>query len=207
MMNRAGFRYPGQTELVAALAGGKLKPTMMLVAGNFRVALATVHVPLARVASLISRELIVRKLSAVHESLRSDFGIRRPAIAVLGVNPHAGERGLLGREELRHIGPALKIARARKIDAAGPFPADGFFATGAQGGYDAVLAMYHDQGLIPLKMSGFDVGVNFSSGLSVVRTSPDHGTAYALAGRGKANPRSMIEAIALAVRISRNRGR
>ena len=204
IMNRAGFRYPGQTEMVAALSG-TLKPTMMLIAGSFRVALATVHLPLAKVASSLSRELIVRKLKAVHESLRSDFGISKPSIAVLGLNPHAGEHGLLGREEIRFIAPALRIARARKIDAEGPFPADGFFANGSHTRYDAVLAMYHDQGLIPLKMSGFDIGVNFSSGLNLIRTSPDHGTAYELAGTGRANPRSMIEAISLAVTIARNR--
>jgi 4-hydroxythreonine-4-phosphate dehydrogenase len=204
VMNRAGFRYPGQTEMIAEYAGEK-KPTMMLIAGKFRVALATVHLPLARVASTITSELILRKLRAVDSTLRKDLGIRRPAIAILGVNPHAGENGLLGSEERSKLAPALTSARRAGIRVDGPFPADGFFATQSHTRYDAVLAMYHDQGLIPLKMSGFDIGVNFSSGLDIVRTSPDHGTAYALAGKSRANPGSLIAAIRLAVEIVRNR--
>ncbi len=204
VMNRAGFRYPGQTEMVAEYSGGDT-PTMILIAGSFRVALATVHLPLARVASSLSTKLLTGKLRALNASLKLDFGIPRPRIAVLGLNPHAGEQGLLGNEEKSFISPAVASVKRRRILAEGPFPADGFFARHAHRNYDAILAMYHDQGLIPLKMSGVDIGVNFSSGLPVVRTSPDHGTAFGLAGKGKANPGSMIEAIKLAVAITRNR--
>ena len=203
-MNRAGYRYPGQTEMVAELSGGGT-PVMMLIAGSFRVALTTVHVPLSRVASRISSKLIAGRLSSMSLTLTNDFGIRRPRIAVLGLNPHAGENGLIGNEERKIIMPAIRRARGDRIDATGPFPADAFFGTKQHEAFDAVLAMYHDQGLIPLKMSGFHKGVNFSSGLPIIRTSPDHGTAYELAGTGKANPGSMIAAIKLAVFIHHHR--
>jgi len=134
-----------------------------------------------------------------------DFGIASPAIAVLGLNPHAGESGLLGPEERATIAPALRRARRRNIRAEGPFPADAFFGTHAYARYDAVLAMYHDQGLIPVKLKGFRVGVNVSVGLPIVRTSPDHGTAFDIAGKGVADPSSMLEAIRLAVSIIRHR--
>lgn len=203
-MARAGFHYPGQTEMVASLSGSS-KATMILLAGDFRVGLATVHLPLRDVAGSITRALLEGKLGALHTALKKDFGIRRPRIAVLGLNPHAGERGLLGTEEKGKVSPAIDRARRRGIRAEGPFAADGFFGTHAHREYDAVLAMYHDQGLIPLKMSGFQLGVNYSAGLSIVRTSPDHGTAFRIAGKGIANPSSMIEAIKLAVSIIRRR--
>ncbi len=205
-MNNAGYRFPGQTEMVAQLAG-RAKPMMMMVAGTFRVALATVHLPLKEVSRALSASLIVRKLSILNSALIDDFGIRRPRVAVLGLNPHAGEGGLFGNEETRIISPALGRARRSGIIADGPFPSDGFFGTHSHARYDAVLAMYHDQGLIPLKMAGFDIGVNYSAGLPIVRTSPDHGTAYAIAGKGVANHRSMLEAIRLAVAITKNRRR
>jgi 4-hydroxythreonine-4-phosphate dehydrogenase len=205
-MVKAGFHYPGQTELVASLSG-KSRPTMMLLAGNFRMALATVHFPLKKVASRISRGLIADRLTSLDHTLRNDFRIRKPKIAVLGLNPHAGEFGMLGNEEMRFISPAIRNVVKKGIRAEGPFPADGFFGMQMHHEYDAILAMYHDQGLIPLKMSGFHLGVNFSSGLPVVRTSPDHGTAFAIAGKGRANPGSMIEAIKLAVTIIHNRNK
>ncbi len=151
--------------------------------------------------------MILAKLKVVNASLRTDFGIASPSIAVLGLNPHAGEKGRLGREEERIIGPALERARRMGIHARGPFPADGFFGSGSHRSYDAVLAMYHDQGLIPLKLTGFESGVNFTAGLPIVRTSPDHGTAFDIAGKGLANPGSMIEAIRLAVSVIGNRQR
>jgi len=205
-MARGGFHYPGQTEMLAEFCG-RPRVAMMLVANSFRVALATVHLPLRDVGRKISTDRILEKLAVVHRSLRIDFNIRSPKIAVLGVNPHAGENGLLGTEEKKILIPALRKARGEKIDAAGPFPADGFFGRHAFKGYDAVLAMYHDQGLIPLKMAGFSLGVNYSAGLPIVRTSPDHGTAFDIAGKGIADPSSMIAAITLAVSIIRNRRR
>lgn len=203
-MFRSGYRFPGQTEMLAKRTGAR-NVAMMLVAGNLRVALATVHLPIKDVSRALTTAHIVRKLKVVHDSLRIDFAIRSPRIAVLGLNPHAGERGHIGKEDERQIRPAITRARRMKIRAEGPFPADGFFGSGAHKAYDAVLAMYHDQGLIPFKLMGFTTGVNFSAGLPIVRTSPDHGTAFDIAGKGKADPGSMIAAIRLAASIARNR--
>lgn len=203
-MRMAGFRFPGQTEMLLELSGGE-RVAMMLVAGSFRVGLATVHHPLKDVSRHLTTARIVEKLAIIDAALRQDFGIRAPRIAVLGLNPHAGENGILGNEEKTVIRPALKAALRRRILAEGPFPADAFFGMQAFRRYDAVLAMYHDQGLIPLKLHGFRIGVNVSAGLPIVRTSPDHGTAFDIAGKGVADPTSMIEAIALAVSIVRNR--
>jgi len=203
-MIAARYSYPGQTEMVSALSGHS-SATMMLVAGEFRIGLATVHIPVSHISQHITTRLIVDRLLALHRTLIDDFNIRSPKIAVLGLNPHAGEQGVLGKEELTIIGPAITRARLKHIRAEGPFPADGFFGTQSHRKYDAVLAMYHDQGLIPLKMSGFDIGVNYSAGLPIVRTSPDHGTAYSIAGKGIASARSMIEAIRLASKIIHNR--
>ena len=205
-MSLAGYRYSGQTEMLSELTKSN-RVAMMLVAGDLRVGLATVHVPLSNVHKKISKQTIAEKLSVIHLSLRRDFGIKSPNIAVLALNPHAGENGMIGEEEKKYIVPVLRSMQKKKIYADGPFPADGFFGTHAYTKYDAVLAMYHDQGLIPLKMLGFDIGVNFSAGLPIVRTSPDHGTAFDIAGKGIANPRSMIEAIKLAVTIVKNRKR
>lgn len=203
-MAKAGSQFPGQTELLAELTGTP-RVTMVLLAGTFRVGLATIHCPLKQVPQSLSRNLISEKISTIHASLRGDFGISSPSIAVLGLNPHAGEGGLLGREEIDTIIPAVRLARKRSIRVEGPFPADGFFGSRAFESYDAILAMYHDQGLIPLKLEGFARGVNFTAGLRIVRTSPDHGTAAAIAGKGIADPASLIEAIKLAVNILRNR--
>ncbi len=205
-MFRSGYRYPGQTEFLAKRSGSR-ESAMMLVAGGFRIALATVHLPLKWVSKALTVDLIMQKLRVIDTSLRRDFAIKRPKIALLGLNPHAGESGHIGTEEIFTIRPAIERARRNGIRADGPFPADGFFGAAAFRSYDAVLAMYHDQGLIPLKMTAFSSGVNFTSGLPIVRTSPDHGTAFDIAGRGVADPGSMIEAIKLAASVIKNRGR
>lgn len=203
-LNLGGYLYPGQTEMFGALCRSR-SYAMMLIAGKFRVGLATIHVPLRRVAQIINKQIIVEKLRVMYTSLRCDFHLHSPRIAVLGLNPHAGENGMIGSEEHHSIVPSLQTLRRKNMRIDGPFPADGFFGTHAYRSYDAVLAMYHDQGLIPLKMVGFKKGVNFTAGLPIVRTSPDHGTAYDIAGKKNADPSSMIEAIKLAVVIANNR--
>lgn len=202
----AGYNFPGQTEMLAMLTRSD-DVTMMLIAGTFRVALATVHIPVRSVAESLTVERIVSRLATVDRALRTDLGVAAPRIAVLGLNPHAGENGAIGTEEKTVVIPAIERAAARGIACEGPFPADGFFGAGSHKGYDAVLAMYHDQGLIPLKMAGFDEGINFSAGLNIVRTSPDHGTAVGIAGKGTADPGSMKAAIRLAVSIAHQRKR
>jgi 4-hydroxythreonine-4-phosphate dehydrogenase len=205
-LHLAGWKFPGQTEMLAART--KTKNVMMMLLGHeLRVGLTTVHLPLKDVSRTISRRLILERLETMYSSLKRDFAIRAPKIGILGLNPHAGENGHLGHEEKQIILPAIRIARSKRINVEGPFPADAFFGTHAYRNYDATLAMYHDQGLIPLKMKSFEVGVNYSAGLPVVRTSPDHGTAFDIAGDGVANPSSMIEAIKLAVTIAGNRKR
>ncbi|MEW5799009.1 MAG: 4-hydroxythreonine-4-phosphate dehydrogenase PdxA [Bacteroidota bacterium] len=200
----AGYNFPGQTEMLAMLTRSE-RVTMMLLTKTMRVALATVHVPLKKVPENIFLDRLVEKVETVNVSLKNDLGVASPTIAVLGLNPHAGENGAIGMEEKEVIIPAIKKAVEKGINTTGPFPADGFFASGAYKSYDAILAMYHDQGLIPLKMSGFDEGVNFSAGLKIIRTSPDHGTAFDIAGKGIANPGSMISAIHLASSIVQRR--
>lgn len=199
-MVKAGYNYPGQTEMLAHLSNAP-RVAMMLVADSFRVALATVHVPLHRVSSVLTRLRLTQTLSIVGTSLMTDFALQRARIAVLGLNPHAGEHGLIGTEEQRIITPAIRSFKMKGVEVAGPFPADGFFGAGMHHKFDAVVAMYHDQGLIPLKMQGFNCGVNYSAGLPIVRTSPDHGTAFDLAGKNIADPGSMIHAIQLAASI------
>jgi 4-hydroxythreonine-4-phosphate dehydrogenase len=203
-MYAAGFRSTGHTEMLSALCKTR-KLAMILVAGDFRVGLTTVHEPLRLVNSFITESLVLEKIGVLHNSMKRDFGIRSPRIAILGINPHAGENGLIGEEEKQYIMPAIRTARSKRMDVAGPFPADGFFGRGTQRHFDAVLAMYHDQGLIPLKMSGFHKSVNFTAGLPIVRTSPGHGTAFEIAGKDLADASSMIEAIKLAVMIAKNR--
>ncbi|MBP6671910.1 MAG: 4-hydroxythreonine-4-phosphate dehydrogenase PdxA [Bacteroidetes bacterium] len=200
----AGYNFPGQTEMLAMLTRSD-RVTMMLLSSTMRVALATVHIPIRKVSENLFIDRIVEKLDTVSTSLKNDLGIAKPSIAVLGLNPHAGENGAIGTEEREVIIPAIKKAQEKGINAVGPFPADGFFATRSYKNYDAILAMYHDQGLIPLKMSGFDEGVNFSAGLKIIRTSPDHGTAFDIAGKNMANPGSMTAAIELAASIIEQR--
>jgi 4-hydroxythreonine-4-phosphate dehydrogenase len=202
-LHAGGYDFPGHTEMIASITGGE--PMMVLMTEGLRVALVTIHVPLVRVPSLITRSLVRSRLGQVERMLRRDFGCGAPTIAVLGLNPHAGEGGAIGTEEIETIGPALAEARAAGIAADGPLPADGFFARFVPGRYDAVLAMYHDQGLIPLKFFARGGGVNFTADLPIVRTSPDHGVAYGIAGQGIAEERSTVEAITAAVEIARRR--
>ncbi len=203
-ISRAGFKDPGHTEFIAHRTGCK-DYTMMMISDNLRVGLVTGHIPIWDVPKGVTRAAILEKIHVISACLRHDFGIQRPKIAVLGLNPHAGEGGVLGREEMESIVPAVQDACDEGALVFGPFPADGFFAIGAYRLYDAVLAMYHDQGLVPFKTLAFESGVNYTAGLPIVRTSPDHGTAYNIAGEGKASPGSMRSAIYLAVDIARRR--
>ena len=203
-LHKGGVRFPGHTEMLQRLTGAK-HVAMILVSKTMCVGLVTIHVPIKRVSSLLTRKLIRDRIEVVHRALVSDWRISNPKIAVLGLNPHAGEAGDIGTEDKRIIAPVVKSLAGAKMNIKGPFPADGFFARYWPGDYDAIIAMYHDQGLIPLKMSAQGRAVNVSAGLPIVRTSPDHGTAFDIAGKGIADPGSMIEAIKLAVRIAKNR--
>jgi 4-hydroxythreonine-4-phosphate dehydrogenase len=200
------FHFPGHTEYLAAKCG--IDPDMVLmlmISEGLRVGVATGHIPLANVPAAITPELIVQKLGIMQQSLKYDFGIRKPRIAVLGLNPHAGDEGLLGTDEIERILPAIQKANDMGITAMGPYPADGFFASGNFAKFDAILAMYHDQGLIPFKTLAGETGVNFTAGLPIVRTSPAHGTAFAIAGLNEANEESFRHAIYAAIDIVRNR--
>jgi 4-hydroxythreonine-4-phosphate dehydrogenase len=196
---RAGFPFPGHTEFLAELAGlAASDAVMMLVAGDLKVVPVTIHIPLKEVISALTQDLIVKTLVTTARDLTRYFGVARPRIAVTGLNPHAGEDGGMGREEIDIIMPAIAAARAQGLDVTGPYPADTLFHAAARATYDTAVAMYHDQALIPFKTLAFDTGVNTTLGLPFVRTSPDHGTAFALAGTGKASPCSLIEALRLA---------
>lgn len=201
-MQEAGFNYPGHTEYLGEKLGGK--PLMLLCANDLKVAVVTGHLALKDVPQYITTENVFSKIEQLHSSLIKDFGIRKPKIAVLGLNPHAGENGKMGNEEELAIIPAIKKAK-EKMFVQGPYSADGFFGNNTQSQFDAVLAMYHDQGLIPFKTLAFDNGVNFTAGLNFVRTSPDHGTAYEIAGKQIADPSSFKEAIFLAIDVYKNR--
>ncbi|HYF04362.1 MAG TPA: 4-hydroxythreonine-4-phosphate dehydrogenase PdxA [Patescibacteria group bacterium] len=205
-LQSVGWNFPGQTEMMAHAAGAQ-NPMMILCSGRLRVALATVHIPLKNVAASLFKEKIVEKISALFKTLKADFSTSNPKIAVLGLNPHAGESGGIGSEEIDIIQPAIAEAFKNGIDVDGPHPADGFFAHGAFKNYDGVLAMYHDQGLIPLKLIAGGAGVNVTAGLPIVRTSPDHGTAYGIAGKDVAKGTSTAEAIQLAIEIVESRER
>ncbi len=198
------FNFPGHTEYLQQ-RDEAAESLMFLISEQIRVGVVTGHIPLAQVPQSITSEKILTKLKLMENSLRNDFWIRKPKIAVLGLNPHASDNGLIGQEEQQVIIPAIEEARANDILAFGPYPADGFFANAAYKQFDAVLAMYHDQGLIPFKQLAFEDGVNFTAGLSFVRTSPDHGTAYDIAGKNKASERSFREALFSALHIVRNR--
>ena len=197
-MQQAGFGFPGHTEyLESEFSAGK---SLMIMVGNddLRVAVATGHIPLKNVANSISPTIIQNKIALFHDTLTRDFGITGPMIAVLGLNPHAGDGGAIGNEESVTIRPAIEVMKERGIDVMGPYSADGFFGSGEYKKFDGILAMYHDQGLVPFKTLAFGGGVNFTAGLKIVRTSPDHGTALQLAGKGQASPDSFIEACFLA---------
>lgn len=202
-MNLAGHDYPGHTELLAELTGCD-DFVMMLAGAKLRVALVTIHEPLATVPQLISFERVFATIVTTAREV-SRYFVRQPRIAVLSLNPHAGEGGMFGDQEQRVIAPAIQAAREHGIDASGPHSADTLFHFAVQGGYDAVVCMYHDQGLIPLKLLHFDDGVNITLGLPLIRTSVDHGTAYNLAGRGLANPASMKAAILTAAAMATHR--
>jgi 4-hydroxythreonine-4-phosphate dehydrogenase len=200
VINDAGIPFSGHTEYLAARTGSEL-PVMMLAAGELRVALATTHLPLRAVPDAITRPRLERVIETLHRELGQRFGIARPRILVCGLNPHAGEAGHLGREEIEIIGPALEALRGRGMDLAGPLPADTLFTPRHLEGADAVLAMYHDQGLPVLKYAGFGKAVNITLGLPLIRTSVDHGTALDLAGSGRADAGSLYEAVVCAARM------
>ena len=199
------FTFPGHTEYLEASIGDGDKALMILFSDKIRVALVTTHVPVSRIGEYITKEAVLDKLFAFNRSLKSDFGIVRPRIAVLSLNPHAGDGGLLGKEEQEVIAPAIAEAVEKKVVAFGPYAADGFFGNEMYKHFDGVLAMYHDQGLAPFKTIAMESGVNFTAGLPYVRTSPDHGTGYDIAGKNEANEQSMREAIYAAIDIYRNR--
>lgn len=201
------FHFPGHTEYIQERIGEGAEALMILMDGMLRVALVTTHLPLKDIAGAVTQENIEKKLRVLNASLKRDFQISKPRIAVLALNPHAGDGGLLGREEEEVIKPAMKTAETENILCFGPFAADGFFGSRAYEQYDGVLAMYHDQGLAPFKALAMADGVNFTAGLPVVRTSPAHGTAYDLAGQGKADPASFRQSIYTAIDILRHRKR
>lgn len=210
VLYKAGFTFPGHTEYLGELTRdhditGPRGPVMMLMGGGLRVALATVHVPLKEAAVQLDTNSIIRTARVMHSALIQNFGIAAPRIALTGLNPHAGENGALGREEIEIINPAASALRGMGIDATDAQPADTLFHAEAREGYDAVLAMYHDQGLIPVKTLDFHGGVNITLGLPIVRTSPDHGTAFNIAGQGIARPDSLIAAIKAARDIADQR--
>ena len=205
-IQKAGYDVPGHTEFLAEKT--ETEDFMMILANkNLRVGLATIHVPLSAVPSLITQKSLVRHLSILDRSLKRDFGRSSPKIAVFGLNPHAGDGGVIGTEEIDIIKPAVIHAQHNGIEADGPFAADGFFGNRMQNRYDAILAMYHDQGLIPFKALTFGTGVNFTAGLPIIRTSPDHGTAFDIAGQNKADHRSFESAFLLAVQMAGNKNR
>jgi 4-hydroxythreonine-4-phosphate dehydrogenase len=204
------LKYPGHTQLLAHLAsrhfqGRVFHPVMMLASDELKVVPTTVHIPLREVPAALTRELLVATMRIAAASLRTDFGIAAPRLAVAGLNPHAGEDGLIGPEEAAVIGPAIAELAAEGVLVTGPFPADTLFHAQARAGYDVAIAMYHDQALIPIKTLAFDHAVNVTLGLPFVRTSPDHGTAFARAGTGSARPGSFIAALRLAVELGRRR--
>jgi len=198
------FSFSGHTEYLKSKA--RIDEVLMFMIGEtMRIGIATGHVPLSAVPGLITVDLLMRKMRLMDQSLTLDFGIRRPRIAVLGLNPHAGDNSLLGKEEEEIINPAIQQAKKEGILAFGPFPCDGFFGAGSFSKFDGVLAMYHDQGLTPFKVMSFDTGVNFTAGLPFIRTSPVHGTAFQIAGKGEASENSFRQAIYLACDILKNR--
>ena len=197
------FNFPGHTDFLAQEFDSQA--LMFLVHADLRVALVTDHVPVKDIAKHITADRIESKLKAVAHSLQQDFGIPNPHIAVLGLNPHAGDQGVIGKEEINTLSPLLQSIDVDKVEVNGLFSADAFFGSKSYKNYDAILAMYHDQGLIPFKTLSFGQGVNFTAGLSVVRTSPDHGTAFAIAGKGEADPESFAQAVQAAIEIVERR--
>jgi len=204
-LHQAGFEFPGHTEYLAALAannGQAPHPVMMLASDILKVVPATIHIPLKDVPEALTQDLLAKTIAITEREMRQRFGIARPRIAVSGLNPHAGEDGTLGCEETDTIASAIAAARHAGLDVSGPYPADTLFHAAARERYDVAICMYHDQALVPFKTLAFEDGVNVTLGLPFVRTSPDHGTAFDIAGTGKVNPRSLIEALRLADAMS-----
>ena len=205
-LTAAGFPHPGHTEYLGEIAGTGVPPVMMLASADLRVVPVTVHEALARAIARLTPVMIVGTARIAARALREEFGIAAPRLAVAGLNPHAGEGGTMGREEIDIVAPAIATLRAEGIDARGPMPPDSMFTALARPTYDAAICLYHDQALIPIKTLDMAGGVNVTLGLSIVRTSPDHGTALDIAGTGRADPSSLIAAIRLAAELARARG-
>ena len=203
-INGAGYSFSGHTELLAHLVQAS-SVAMMFLGPKWKIVLVTTHLPLKEVSKWITKHRVLSRIRMTEEGLKKYFGITHPRIAVLGLNPHCGEEGLLGEEERMEIIPAIAEAKSQGLEVEGPFPADSFFDLSSHSIFDAVISMYHDQGLIPVKMSAFEEAVNFTLGLPFVRTSVGHGTAYDIAGRGLANPTNLIKAIFLASKISKSK--
>jgi len=205
-MKLANFPFPGHTEYLTQELSTS-SSLMLMVHDDLRVGVVTNHLPIREVADAITKELILRKLHILNETLKMDFGVERPTIAVLGLNPHAGDGGVIGKEDDELVRPAVVEAKKSGMVVMGPYPSDGFFGSGMYAKFDAVLAMYHDQGLIPFKTLSFGKGVNYTAGLSGIRTSPDHGTAYDIAGKNEADPASFRQALFMAIDAARQRKR
>ncbi len=203
-MKLASFDYPGHTEFFTENLGKK-DSLMMMVSDNIRIALASNHIPISKVSEVLTKEKLIHKLKILNRSLIEDFGIAKPVIAVLGLNPHAGDNGVIGTEEDEIIRPVIIEAKKNGVHAVGPFAADGFFGSNKFSKVDGILAMYHDQGLVPFKALTFGTGVNFTAGLPIVRTSPDHGTGFDIAGKNEADESSFRQALYLALDLARNR--
>lgn len=204
VIQSADFDFPGHTEFLQKIDEAE-DVLMLMLSEEARIGVVTGHIPLKEVANQLNTDLILKKITLLNKSLKEDFGIRKPKIAVMGLNPHAGDNGLLGKEEIEIIEPAIKQAKSIEILAFGPYPADGFFGSSKHKDFDGVIAMYHDQGLIPAKQFSFGEGVNFTAGLSIVRTSPDHGTAFEIAGEGTADEGSLRNAMYKAIDIVKQR--
>lgn len=205
-IRNAGFNFPGHTEYLTKEAEAN-DSLMFMISDELKVGVVTGHIPLEKVKTSVTKELILRKANLMFRSLKNDFGIAKPKIALLGLNPHAGENGELGKEEIDVVGPAIEALKQKGVLAYGPYPADGFFGSNTFTKFDGVLAMYHDQGLIPFKALTFSKGVNYTAGLNVIRTSPDHGTAFDIAGKGAVNASSFKEALYKALDIVKVRSR
>jgi len=203
-INQAGYSFPGHTELLGHLSQSS-QVAMMFLGSKWKIVLVTTHLPLKDVSASITASRILSILRLADEGIKKYFGISHPKMAVLGLNPHCGEEGLLGEEEKKEVLPAIVEARSLGMDVQGPFPADSFFSLSGNSAFDAVISMYHDQGLIPIKMLDFKEAVNFTLGLPFIRTSVDHGTAYNIAGKGMADPANLVKAIVTAANLSKLR--
>ena len=205
-IQKAGFSFPGHTEYLAHLCGEKHEPLMVLATETLRVALNTIHIPVSKVSEAITEVNVTNHVESFYRALQKDFGIQKPKLAVLGLNPHAGDGGVIGKEEQTIISPVIQHFKTKNYAVEGPFPADGFFGSKQWKHFDGILAMYHDQGLIPFKTIAFHDGVNITCNLPIVRTSPDHGTGFSIAGKNIADTSSFVEAYQTAITIIQHRG-